>query len=1335
METREEQNMAALDLAPAPRPDAAADETKTATDIDDPRLGSPLQVQMPTTAKRPLTPFSLSPDTSTIITDHHHNTLTPDSLVEENSAAVGDLSQAFSVGFRPLSPIVSLKASVKAPGETETTTTAARRSLSISPSDTANFARPTQIADPAGNASGNTKSADVASSSPPRAHQQVQPSSYHRITKVNPLGLSGAAQPQPQVPSRTRNSGSTTATATTATTPEHMLTIDHTTTHTSHPLSPLCESPPLFSSSVLPATKLVQPKPIAVPVSASNSISTNTPFPDHAIRSGLPVGSVAQLEATAERLSTGTSSIGDAIRELHVELKRSDSRRSSKLAASVTASNDDSASLPAVCQLKRHLSNSSSIVSTNIAARHGGYSPAGFIMSPTHSMSGRLRSGSNRSAGRPDFEPDTFLSRNGPGKSSVRSIRSNKVSLAEISESEPISLNKAALDAGEVAPPIHLDDDNDTTIRPLEQHDNQNELSSTDAFHAMLDNSFNGYVDPSPVHQTTDLPETAGHGASADTIGKDEARPATSHSHDSMDQAMDAFVDFDGVHWEPEQDWDLPTPPEEETTPVPRQGRAGAMARPQSYLDPGTGQKMLYYPARVPAMLNLPPKLSSKPKTAQRQHRQSQLLNAMAHVDQEFEETQARRRSEIPDLSRDSWLPDPLAGHRESFMALPQDEPIAQEENRVPQAETQAEAESPALRRPQRLSRNELDPRKSRADNNLPPQLRASVYFDMPSESTKVEMKDGSAMATLDSMLDASMSAPVGAFTDHSYAGKLGSEVYGKENKRKSKLSLSAPAPPVVAPQPPTVHKKRSSLFWFRRSTSYNSEKSDADKSAAHGGAPLGSVNGELNIPATRPLTSSVDGDSIRDRDRDHREGSVSDGDNQEENSGDEDADDYNGPPTTLLAELQLRKQQQKQRTQPLSRQFPNGMHATLLEMDAVAEVERKNRKGKRVNLAWEAPDAHLDQNGSDDEDVPLAVIAAKHQGAKNMADLERPIGLMEKREMEDNEPLSHRKARLQGLDPMSMVVPKRRSLAVLSAHIQSNIRPPSAQMPRSPIRTPELESEPMEEEIEEETLAERKRRLEAKELPKTRPVSSSFSAELLSQFGDLDDAARDNGDNNSKENPGAVVEEAEEETLAQRRARLHAEKQAREREMSYGNLVGQPVEPVQQVNRRLSLADMLSAHPKKEGELRVLAERQRAEQEAYAAREREAKMAAMRRQMPQTLTGPNITRSGGFNGGAFNNGRGGAGQLANHPTTQGFQNRNQSTATFSAYGMPVQQNAYAPATPQYGHYAPMGGYPNNYGNTYPYAHQQPVVQMQMQMPENPPTLNRVEQWRHGVVP
>ena len=150
--------------------------------------------------------------------------------------------------------------------------------------------------------------------------------------------------------------------------------------------------------------------------------------------------------------------------------------------------------------------------------------------------------------------------------------------------------------------------------------------------------------------------------------------------------------------------------------------------------------------------------------------------------------------------------------------------------------------------------------------------------------------------------------------------------------------------------------------------------------------------------------------------------------DGDELSSEDEEDDEeevYEGPPTTLLAELQLRKQQNKLRTRPAINAHPNGMHSTLLELDAVREIERKARHGKRVNLAWENPDANPEHNQDlEDDDVPLGMLAvAKAAGAKNsnidislvVSEMNRPLGLMERREIDDNEPLSRRRDRLQG--------------------------------------------------------------------------------------------------------------------------------------------------------------------------------------------------------------------------------------------------------------------------------------------------------------------------------
>ncbi|KXX78779.1 Phosphonates import ATP-binding protein PhnC 1 [Madurella mycetomatis] len=105
---------------------------------------------------------------------------------------------------------------------------------------------------------------------------------------------------------------------------------------------------------------------------------------------------------------------------------------------------------------------------------------------------------------------------------------------------------------------------------------------------------------------------------------------------------MDLLRQFDGVHRDPEASVFAPPRAPASRQPPPRPQTLLA-PRPTSYLDPATGQQMLYYPAPVPAMLNLPLKLSKKPKATARNARRSQIVSAM------------------PEVSRHSqaWLPDP----------------------------------------------------------------------------------------------------------------------------------------------------------------------------------------------------------------------------------------------------------------------------------------------------------------------------------------------------------------------------------------------------------------------------------------------------------------------------------------------------------------------------------------------------------------------------------------------------------------------------------------------------------------------------------------------------
>lgn len=493
-------------------------------------------------------------------------------------------------------------------------------------------------------------------------------------------------------------------------------------------------------------------------------------------------------------------------------------------------------------------------------------------------------------------------------------------------------------------------------------------------------------------------------------------------------------------------------------------------------------------------------------------------------------------------------------------------------------------------------------------------------------------------------------------------------------------------------------------------------------------------------------------------------------GENEEEEveaQNDDDDDDeegeipdesYYGPPTTLLAELQLRKQQQKQRVRNMGQGLPNSNYATLLEMDTVAETQKKNRQNRRVNLAWEVADTPFDQNDSDDEDVPLAIIAAMQRGARNLADLERPLGLMERREMEDNEPLSHRRARLQGIEPppppppplpYQPAITQRPSMMSLSAsrHFEG-VRP---LQPEVVTLGGASQTSVDVEEIEEETLGNRRRRLATKdgELPKTRPVSSSFSAELLSHFGG---AAEDKsktqakGDNMEGDKKGGSIGpdaagEAE-ETLGQRRRRLQAEREARDREMGLGNVAGASVQSQRRQDdgqqQRFSLANVLSAHPvKREADKRMQEEKLRQDGERRAAQARESKMTALRMQMPTALPQINIERSGGYLGGALNDGTGGRGLKAASSSpavnTYGLSSSGKgphASLLSGGYGVGVASYGFAPT---------MGAATQQQARSV-YGPASPLVSVPYQggmMPAHTASksMDRVEQWRYSVRP
>lgn len=713
--------------------------------------------------------------------------------------------------------------------------------------------------------------------------------------------------------------------------------------------------------------------------------------------------------------------------------------------------------------MTRQVSNASSILDTNNLARAGGYSPAGFMMSPkgsvTNSSRGRSTSKSSRYSSRPEPELEGR-----PLDSFVNTTRSQTDSIIEHDE-ESTTLTKPAVDLLSM----------DTQEADFGLGEKSDRPKSPAPSTTTLEQSQLAFADFDGVHSEHPLPPTPGE----DSYDFPEAQRRRTSSGDRL-----SMIGGDGNAQRNSQrksSQDRLSMAGGEGNSQPRSAsrdRLTMMERPKTYADPESGQQMVYYPAPVPMMLNLPQKLSKLPSSMARNKRRTQVLGT------------------LPPAARGSamWLPDVLEADKEA--AVPEDDG-AQQMEYVAQHQ-----------------RATMGGRRLNSDiQHLPPQLRATAFFDLPSPDEIVEVKEQSAVATLDSILDASARAPVSAFTDHAFAGRLGAEVYGKPKDRRSRSSTH-----LLAEN--NTSKKRTSSFNLligRRSTSQLLESDEQRRNTIAG----------VDSP-----TRSQGG---LDEEHDEREGSQEDGYSEEEPE-----EMYFGAPTTLLAELQLRKQEQKNRTRPVATQYPNGLHSTLLQLDAVAQVEKKTRNKKRVNLAWEDPAVQEPEDELDEEeDIPLAIL---FPNKSRVQEPNRPMGLMERRDMEDNEPLSKRRDRLLGRPTQA---PRASTMVNLSG--------------------------PVLPEDEEETLAQRVRRLKGEQepennLPKARPVSGAFSAELLSQFGDLKDKEMPTS-------PGL----GEDETLGQRRKRLQAEKEAKEKEGGVSTDVPEE-RPI--LNKRRSMADILQAHP-----------------------------------------------------------------------------------------------------------------------------------------------------------
>ncbi|TQS39047.1 hypothetical protein Golomagni_00433 [Golovinomyces magnicellulatus] len=509
------------------------------------------------------------------------------------------------------------------------------------------------------------------------------------------------------------------------------------------------------------------------------------------------------------------------------------------------------------------------------------------------------------------------------------------------------------------------------------------------------------------------------------------------------------------------------------------------LSRASSEMD----QQMVYYPAPVPTMLNLPKRLSQKPQSIPPNHRKSQLVSRNI-VTQNMTTSQ-------PDAAKQETLSSTQGNGN---LSLNPSDIISSTETLRP----------------------------TRNIGNLPPQLRASNFFEQKNLSKEVfELKDQSAVATLNSILDASAYAPVCAFTDHTFAGNLGLEVYGKNTANSRHISS----------QVSEIDKNRNGPWAHSgRLKNKSHEKNGAFQATDQAQPNLIKSSIDDESKTVNKDTTSLSDPLKEDL---HSVQSPEEHEPDDQDSEDEQLDDeiYHGAPTTLLAELQMRKQRQKQRTQPLTKTFPNGIHSTLLELDKAIQTEQKTRRKCRTVLAWEEPAISQVQ---DDEDVPLAILYS------NKPTMNHPLGLLEQHALEENESLSQRRNRLRGrLTAPPPITPINDTFALPS----------------------ELE--------EEETLKDRARRLKAMNTPLIKPI---FDEPVLSTLEKYESPSQKKEKESGNES-AFLKETEEEETLGQRRKRLQAERELGMREVS-GSLIKQLQPPMQTLNSRKSMAELLSAHP-----------------------------------------------------------------------------------------------------------------------------------------------------------
>lgn len=956
--------------------------------------------------------------------------------------------------------------------------------------------------------------------------------------------------------------------------------------------TPLVPLPPLETQPIIPQE----------PYSVSPQVSVPTPSREPSFRKGAYTSNILRLEQSAEKMSEGGSDIGEEIRKMQ-ELERQRSRQNSIQSSHYgDATPGRSTSMaPLDTTRSRASSHAQSLADANNTARWGGQSPNSYITSPV---------GSVRSHG-------SWVNR----KPSVSSKLSHMVE--PIQEGRPLD--------SPLAPSLR----SPLSIPSMSRQVSHASVASVSSFGAKYDK-----ISAQIQEQLEDVPPTPPHNGEFTALGYAEegahegkeqgnrtvTPPTRPRSSDTFREAELAFKDFDGVHYLPDTE-EIVTVDEDgnEVRRVSARTSNGTLSmeaasllrapqsRPMSFAMPPPAENSVYYPAPVPRMLNLPKRLSQMPSANVYARGRNQVL------------------SQLPPGTRQSvpWLSQSDLGAYGN-------------ERRSGSGEQPGDHPRPALN--QRMSMATL--------HNLPPQLRASVFFEQQGIPQDVEIQNRSAVATLEDILNASATAPVSAFVDHPFAGDVRKSHFAAERPttRHSTATLVAQA---SNPEPEAKAMKRRTTSLgnlLKRSSSADQlgdmlkrpgSRSSMSMLDFNGGgkklqkrksrASMLDMQQEEEDDGARPKTPGTEVDLSRGLVGQAENGSpveerrvsnqsrpatamsggrilteneqiVQDFADQEADEGVEEDEEHEASfvqPATLLAELQVRKAQLKSRNRTAATAFPGGMHSTLLQMDAVEEITTRKRRQQRVNLAWEDPLMRQaeEERGDTDDDVPLGVLYPSKNGLINRKmgderDWDRPLGLMEKRELENNEPLSSRRNRLLG----GPALPRNLGPSSGRAPVPLNSRQSQINLVADPGVAAEGEGEAEREEADEgETLGQRLKRLRTKnaldkaighlDVPPQdgeRPVST-WSEDMLNQFAGMNPADKENAtapDGNAAASTVPQLtpptqEELENETLGQRRARLQREREAAEAAGITPEASAAPA-----VRQSRSMADLLAANP-----------------------------------------------------------------------------------------------------------------------------------------------------------